>query len=371
MKRCLAIIFLLHFASLFRAQNLIPDSSFEFNKAIPTDFSAIGYSNTWSRASMGTTDLFSKNDRRKNKYSIVDVPQNVMGFQFPHSGNSYAGFFLFSHGDYREYLQTALTTPLKKNKTYLFSVWINLANLSQTYIDQIGVCFTNEEKHYESGDVITGLDPVYIKLGKAGSDTMRWNKVSVRYKAKGDETHVLFGSFDINRIRKTGFKFPKKIKTIINKNSQRDAYYLVDDVCLIEMKNIPDTPDSLVSIGKDTLSNVQTGTSVVLKNVLFESGRSDILRSSYPDLDKLANYLLTNPELKLKIVGHADNSGNPKTNKKLSEERAKMVALYLTGSGVEKVRIKATGFGDTQALFENDTEEHKAENRRVEIIFEK
>lgn len=371
MKRFFAIVLLLPFVNLLRAQNLVPDSSFENNRAIPTDFSAIGYSYTWSRASMGTTDLFCKNDRRKNKYSIVDVPQNVMGFQFPHSGNSYAGFFLFSHGDYREYLQAPLITPLKKNKTYLFSAWINLANLSQTYIDQIGVCFTNEEKHYESGDVITDLEPVYIKLGKAGSDTARWNKVSVRYKAKGGETFVLFGSFDINRIKKTGFKFPKKTKTIINKSSQRDAYYLVDDVCVIEMKNIPDAPDSLISIGKDTLSNIQSGTSIVLKNVLFESGKSDILRSSYPDLDKLADYLLTNPGLKLKIIGHTDNSGNAKANKKLSEERAKMVALYLTGSGVDKKRITTTGLGDTQPLFENDTEEHKSENRRVEIVFER
>ncbi|MGZ3867241.1 MAG: OmpA family protein [Bacteroidia bacterium] len=58
-------------------------------------------------------------------------------------------------------------------------------------------------------------------------------------------------------------------------------------------------------------------------------------------------------------------------NKKLSGERAKMVALYLTGSGVEKTRMKTAGYSDAKPLFENDTEEHKAENRRVEIVFER
>jgi len=362
-------LFFLFGSNLF-SQNLIPDSSFENNKAIPTDFSGIGNSNTWSRPSMGTTDLFSKSDRKKKKYSLVDVPQNVMGFQYPHSGQSYAGFFLFSHDDYREYLQTPLIVPLEKNKTYQFSIYINLANLAQTYIDQIGFCFTTEEKHYPTGDELMGMNPVYIQLGRAANDTTRWRQITGRYKAKGGETYLIFGSFQINKIRKTGFHLPKHMKTIINKTSQRDAYYFVDDVRLIEMKNIPVLPDSVISIGKDTVS-VSESKPLILKNVLFERNRSNVLSLSFSDLDNLAGYLIMNPEYKIEIRGHTDSTGNYKINKKLSEERAKQVAKYLIRKGIDKKRIVASGYGAEKPIFLNDTEEHRSLNRRVEVLFSK
>jgi len=371
MKMYLKIVFLFFLCNHLSAQNLIPDSSFENNMAIPTDFSGIGNSNSWSRPSMGTTDLFSVSDRKKKKYSFVDVPQNAMGFQFPHSGKSYAGFFLFSHDDYREYLQTPLTEPLKKNKTYLLSMYVNLANLSQTYIDQIGFCLGTEEKHYPIGDELEELDPTYIKLGRAANDTARWRQITARYRAKGGESFIIIGSFAINKIRKTGFQFPKKSKTIINKTSMRDAYYFVDDVSLMLMTNVPDPPDSIVSIGKDTLEHVSEENPLILRNVLFEKNKSSVLATSYSDLDKLADYLMVNSEYKIEISGHTDSTGNENINKKLSTERAKHVAKYLIGKGISKKRIATFGHGAEKPLFINDTEEHKSLNRRVEAVFVK
>ena len=126
MRNYLKIFFL--FTNSLLAQNLVPDSSFENNKAIPSDFSAIGNSNSWSRPGMGTTDLFCQLDRKGKKTSLVGVPKNAMGEQFAHSGTCYAGFFLFSHDTYREYLQTPLVTPLQRGKTYFFSMYIEYEN---------------------------------------------------------------------------------------------------------------------------------------------------------------------------------------------------------------------------------------------------
>ncbi|HXB41791.1 MAG TPA: OmpA family protein [Bacteroidia bacterium] len=355
-------------------QNLIPDSSFENNKAIPVNFSGIGYSNSWNRAGRGTTDLFCECDKRSKKYSFADVPQNAMGYQYAHSGKCYAGFFLFSHGDYREYLQSPISMPLEKGKTYIFSMYVSLANYSRTTIDQIGVCFTEEEKHYETGDVITDLNPVYMKADKIGRDTSDWFKITAIYKAKGGEAFLIIGSYELNRIKKTKFSFPKNMKTPINKTSERDAYYLVDDVSLIEWLNPPIEEikkDSVITINSDTLNNVSLNANMVLKNVLFETNKATVLESSYPDLDKLVEYLKTNPEFNLKIIGHTDNNGDKKLNMKLSGERAKQVAEYLVKKGVDKKRLNTKGYGDNKPLFTNDTEEHKALNRRVEIIFSK
>jgi OmpA-OmpF porin, OOP family len=366
------LFFLLFFSNVLVSQNLVPDSSFENNKAIPTDFSAIGNSKTWSRPGMGTTDLFCEADRKGKKYSLVGVPQNAMGYQFAHSGICYAGFFLFSHDTYREYLQTPLVNSLEKGKTYFFSMYISLADYSRTYIEQIGFCFLSKEQHFTNGDVLDDLNPVYVDINEVGRDVKEWHHVTGRYKANGTEKYLIIGSFDVKKIRRTRFVFPKDLKSPIHKDSGRDAYYFVDDVSLIEWINPPVEnvkTDSLITIGVDTLNEIPANKPLILKNVLFETNKATVLGSSFSDLDKLADYLSFNPEIKLKIVGHTDNSGNKSTNKKLSEARAKQVADYLIKRGIDKKRISNSGYGDTKPLFENDTEEHKAQNRRVEIVF--
>jgi OmpA-OmpF porin, OOP family len=352
-------------AALPAAQNLVPDSSFENNKAIPSDFSGIGNSYTWSRPSMGTTDLFCEADRRKTRTTVVGVPQNAMGYQYAHSGTCYAGFFLFSHDDYREYLQTPLTKALEKGKTYFLSFYISLADLSQTYIDQLGFCFLPAEEHYQTGDVLDQLKPVYIQLDKVRRDTMKWHRVTATYEASGEEKYFLLGSFELNKIKKTNFKFPKKFKTPINKAGGRDAYYFIDDVSLVEWINPP------LKKKKDTVTMVtpEADKPLVLKNVQFKGGDATLQAASFETLDVLALYLLAHPQQEIEVRGHTDNIGSPESNKQLSERRAMAVADYLVAKGVFKENIISRGYGDTLPLVPNDSDEHRAINRRVEIVF--
>jgi len=363
------LIFILFAADGVFGQNLIPDSSFESNKAVPIDFSGIGYSNSWTRPGMGTTDLFSVNDRKRKKYSMVGVPQNAMGFQKAHSGSSYAGFFLFSHGNYREYLQTPLRLQLEKDKTYFISFYISLANFSQTYIDQLGFCFLPDEKHYNTADVLEDMNPVYIKLEKVGDDTMKWHQLTGVYKAKGSEKYLLIGSFEVYRVRRTKFRFPKDMKSPINKNSARDAYYFVDDVSLVEWINPPldeIRKDSIFKTMRDTVSSDEI---YILKNVTFKSASSELDKNSFSDLDRLATFLMKNNAIRIEIAGHTDNIGGIKENEKLSKRRAIEVSNYLLKKGVARKRMNTAGYGDSKPIVSNDTEESRALNRRVEIIF--
>lgn len=87
---------------------------------------------------------------------MVNVPQNPMGYQEAHSGTCYAGFFAHSHGAYREYMQTRLSEP-QKNKTYLFTMYISLADYVRAAIEQLGVCFLSDKIEYNSFNVITNL----------------------------------------------------------------------------------------------------------------------------------------------------------------------------------------------------------------------
>lgn len=300
---------------------------------------------------------------------MVGIPENAMGFQFPHSGACYAGFFLFSHGQYREYLQTPLTEPLQKGKTYFFSMYVSLANYSQTYIEQLGFCFLGKEEHFNTSDVLSDLSPVYVKLDKVKGDTAKWHQVTGRYKARGDEKFLIIGSFELGRIHKTRFTFPKSKRTVINKSSQRDAYYFVDDVRLVEWINPPEDEvkkDSVITIGGDTVKPEEPA---VLKNIFFKSGSAVLEPASFKELNRLYDILRVNDKMLVRIEGHTDNTGNAAGNQQLSESRARAVANYLTKKGISAKRVGAAGLGDSRPLFANDTEEHKALNRRVEIIF--
>ena len=107
-------------------------------------------------------------------------------------------------------------------------------------------------------------------------------------------------------------------------------------------------------------------TRLFLKNINFENGHYYIIPESFPELNKLAAYLLRHPTMEVRINGHSDNSGSQKKNQKLSELRARTVFEYLIGKGVQN-KMYFKGFGDAQPIATNDTDVGMALNRRVEF----
>ena len=85
-------------------------------------------------------------------------------------------------------------------------------------------------------------------------------------------------------------------------------------------------------------------------------------------LKKIADYLKLNNLITVEIDGHTDYEGNAASNLKLSEERARSVYAYLTTLGIDKSRLSYHGFGQSKPLQPNDTELHKALNRRTEFV---
>ncbi|MBQ3658239.1 MAG: OmpA family protein [Bacteroidales bacterium] len=104
-----------------------------------------------------------------------------------------------------------------------------------------------------------------------------------------------------------------------------------------------------------------------LNGIQFESGKSTILRSSYPILDQVVKVMTENPDYKLIISGHTDSSGNPEKNMTLSKERADAVKNYLIIHGIPGHRLTAEGYGDTRPVADNKTTKGRALNRRVEL----
>jgi outer membrane protein OmpA-like peptidoglycan-associated protein len=104
------------------------------------------------------------------------------------------------------------------------------------------------------------------------------------------------------------------------------------------------------------------------ESIEFDNGSSELKTSMYLDLDKLSDFLLDNPDFKLKITGHTDSDGSYDFNMDLSVERAKAIAEYIIYFGnISAAKIETYGFGSSQPIVEEKTEEDKALNRRVEF----
>ena len=107
---------------------------------------------------------------------------------------------------------------------------------------------------------------------------------------------------------------------------------------------------------------------IILKNVFFESGSSELKSVSLTELNRLKTLLEVNATLKIQINGHTDNIGSDSDNLKLSESRAKAVADYLIEQGISAERLSYKGFGEHESIDTNDTEAGRKNNRRTEFI---
>ena len=115
------------------------------------------------------------------------------------------------------------------------------------------------------------------------------------------------------------------------------------------------------------LQPLEANAAIILKNIFFDRNRYDLKPESTSELDMVVMLLKENPTLKIQIGGHTDNVGKPADNLKLSNDRAQAVVKYLVAKGIDIKRLSFRGFGATQPIAANLTEEGKALNRRTEL----
>jgi len=145
-------------------------------------------------------------------------------------------------------------------------------------------------------------------------------------------------------------------------NVNRKGYLFYSDNFL--MSNNP--PDS--SYEKNiALQPLEVNATIVLHNVFFDVNKFDLEPQSQVELDKLVQLLKDNPSLKIQIGGHTDNVGKPADNLALSNSRAKAVVNYLVANSIAASRLSSKGFGETQPIADNKTEEGRGKNRRTEM----
>lgn len=209
------------------------------------------------------------------------------------------------------------------------------------------------KKNFES--VISQLGGVQLSEEKIPSDTIRsW----------GDEitSGFLDGLGDVYNAPATTYVIRRDDGNIwvhLVTNSAQGWYIVGREQGFEQTASILSADALKEAIDRDGKATVQ---------VNFATDASEILPASKPQIDAIATMLKEQPNLRLAVNGHTDNTGNAGHNQRLSEQRAASVKLALVALGVEAGRLTSKGFGSTEPVADNGSEEGKARNRRVELV---
>jgi outer membrane protein OmpA-like peptidoglycan-associated protein len=122
--------------------------------------------------------------------------------------------------------------------------------------------------------------------------------------------------------------------------------------------------------GADTVIVLMKGKTVVLRGVNFEFNKATLMAYSDRILLRAYNAMVANPNVSVVITGHTDNIGSQEFNQTLSLERAQTVRNWLVERGIASNRMRTTGRGFNEPVASNDTDEGRAQNRRIEFYVE-
>jgi len=330
------------------AQNLVPNPSFERVNEI-TDrwmgtFSKFNRAmKFWNSPTQGSPDLlFLKvKDRMYPPRDGFDLNP-----YFPRTGKMMVGIKTYGCAEKimhcKEYLQITLKQPLQAGAEYYLEFYVNPV-YSSILSNNIGAAFSTK---YTRQLYAEGLYEFQAKINREEilSYTGEWHKVSGKFVADSAYQYLMIGNF-----------YKDNRTNIDITNAEMDyGFVLIDDVRFVRSDQ-----EHLAFADELDLGSIQ-----------FEWNKSVLLSTAYPVLSEILTILKTDETLKLKINGHTDDTGNDRYNQRLSDARAKRVFDYFVENGIEAGRLRYLGYGATQAIASNKTEEGRQQNMRVEFEVE-
>ncbi len=153
----------------------------------------------------------------------------------------------------------------------------------------------------------------------------------------------------------------------IDRDSLTDSLNRIDGIRVVEDNMSTFDPVLAEQQAQDrfryALTNIDTS------RVVFEPGSTALTRGSKTALAELVQLLRANPEYRIRVAGHTDNTGRPEVNLRISKQRAQAVANYLLQGNIGRDQVIAQGYGATRPIADNEDEAGRARNRRIEINF--
>ena len=339
-------------------ENIVPNSSFEEFDGFPigwyykgTDYDdVVRY---WSSATIASPDAYGARVRVPASWA-----EKGFGKQSARTGQAMTGITVYGCANgkphCREYIQIQIKEPLVIGQSYIVEFWVtHLAGSLK--VNNIGAHFSEKQVKVKT-DNLLNLVPQVKSEEVLSADGGVWTKFSAKFQAQSEAEWLVIGNF--NDDNQTTAINPSVL------NSLNFAYYYIDDVSVKKAEPLLPIP-----VREDDLTRLplEAGKVIRLKNIFFDSDRSELLPRSNVELDKLVQILRENVNMEIEIIGHTDNMGDFNYNMTLSRRRSTQVMEYLIKNGIAAKRLAANGFGSTQPIAPNDVEESRQMNRRVEF----
>lgn len=160
-----------------------------------------------------------------------------------------------------------------------------------------------------------------------------------------------------------------KYQITLTKGQRYGIYAEANDYIAVTYNMNLDSLKAFKSIDKDiVMYPIKKGETILINNIFFEFAQFELLPESFSELNRLVDILNKYPDLNIQINGHSDDVGTESRNNLFSLNRAKAVSEYLTSKGISSKRLKVKGFGYSQPLIKETTEEARSQNRRVEFL---
>lgn len=270
-KVLLYLLFFMAFLFSANAQNLVPNYSFEEYSQCAVNWDCFnGYVLDWTgQNGAGPPGWFtSLCPDSSNKNQSAGVPYNGLGFQYAHTGNSYAQIQNFTNGggdtsypykgnalkDLRNYIQVGLTDSLLAGHKYYVAFFASLADSSVYACNDIGAYFSDSLINYSSvGSVLSYHTPQVANnpIKNPLTDTMSWSKILGNFIAQGGEKYIVIGNFKNDSLSSTKYLGKRSVNATA-------AYYYIDDIIVSPDSNYADS----VFASVQTIANPSESVSV-------------------------------------------------------------------------------------------------------------
>jgi outer membrane protein OmpA-like peptidoglycan-associated protein len=352
MKNFILVFLVLSFVTVSAQNNLVPNPSFEKMISKPKKAGELDKAEGWISPTKGTAELFSASA----KSDEVGSPKNLLGHQYPRSGDNYAGAILYDKKtpDSREYMQVELTEPLEAGKIYCVEFYVNVSDLSKHSIDLIGAHLSKTRITAAHTQPLKEKPQILNKASRILEDQNKWEIICGEYLATGGEKVLTIGNFHTDKDLKFGKM--KKPKDVVGSQNEY-AYYFVDDVSVIEQDDKYKCNCHTKMFGNDKMNVVYKKTDskidgvsektlgtedlIQSKQVMFANMKADIPDNALEDLKLIVRYLVENPEARLRVIGYADDAELRITND-LDDQRSQKVSEFFIKNAIRADRIVTT-----------------------------
>jgi len=381
------LFFLLFGLSLgLSAQNLFPNASFEStrgtikqprydNMAMPYEQKSgntafVNNMNMWYSANFGTPDLRVLDDnyykackKRRDDCDQAKEGRHALGI-ITYMENSRSPVN-------REYIQAKLTETLTPGETIQVEIWVLSEKWCKLVSNNIGFYFSMKRVYVED------YGPLNVKPQFNYTEVIErkeeWTRIQGSFVADKPYKYVTIGNFYDNEQTKID-----EVDVYHGRNNNTPkAYYLIDAAKIYQSESpkeepikpvVKMAPKPMPAVKKYKDKTVAVGTTIELKNVEFDTDSYVLKPVSYAEMGELVNWMQSSPTVVIEIRGHTDNVGSDDDNLELSVNRARRVYDYLLSKGIHSSRLTFKGFGERRPISDNQKEEGRRSNRRVEFL---